>query len=91
MRNPIRLHPCAHTLCSLCAPSKGKCPQCEGKIVAAQKDLVGEGLVNEMTVRCLNEGCPYKGTYEEYKKYHQNQCTLAKGFDEWLKSMQGTL
>jgi hypothetical protein len=34
-----------------------------------------------MAVRCLNSGCPFKGSYEEYKKFHQSQCKLNKGLD----------
>ena len=91
MKNPQRIHPCGHTFCSICVPLKGKCLTCEKKITVVQKDLVGEGLINEMQVRCLNQGCPYKGTFEEYKKYHQKQCKLDNGLEEWIKSMQGTL
>lgn len=81
MKTPMRLHPCGHTFCNSCTPMKGKCPTCQVKIVEAQKDLVGEGLINEMTVRCLNDGCPYKGTYDQYKKFHQTKCVLGRGFD----------
>ena len=88
MKSPLRLHPCAHTFCKKCSPSNRKCPQCMSKVTVIQKDLTGEGLVNELTVRCLNDGCPYRGSFEEYKKFHQNSCTLKTGLDEWLKCVQ---
>lgn len=45
-----------------------------------------------MIVKCLNEGCPYKGSYEEYKKFHQKSCKLQKGgLEEWLKNLKGTI
>jgi hypothetical protein len=46
MKEPRRLHPCGHTFCLACTPSKGKCPTCEKKVIITQKDLVGEGLLN---------------------------------------------
>ena len=64
MRNPMRLHPCAHTLCQGCIPKKGKCPVCNANFRVSQKDLIGEAMINEMTVRCLNNDCPFKGTYD---------------------------
>jgi hypothetical protein len=33
------------------------------KIVNKQKDLLASKLVGELAVRCLNSGCPWKGTY----------------------------
>jgi hypothetical protein len=53
--------------------------------------LIGIALINEMIVRCLNDGCPYRGTFEEYKNYHGKDCKLKQGLDNWLKEMQGTL
>ena len=44
-----------------------------------QKDLIGEGLVDELVVRCLNDGCPFRGTFEDYKKYHKDSCNLKVG------------
>lgn len=63
MKDPMRVHPCGHTFCNKCAPSKGNCPSCSHKVKIVQRDLVGQGLVNEFEVRCLNEGCPFKGTF----------------------------
>lgn len=81
MKNPLRLHPCAHTFCQKCSPTSGKCPKCSTRIGVVQKDLIGEGLVNELMVRCLNEGCPYKDTFEDYKKYHLGSCKLKVGLE----------
>lgn len=91
MSTPTRLHPCAHTFCLKCAPKAGKCPSCHKNIVEAQTDLIGLSLVNEMTVRCLNDGCPFKASFEEYKKFHQNSCKLEKGLEDWLRKIKGTL
>lgn len=91
MKDPMRLHPCGHTFCNKCAPEKGNCLECKKKVKAVQRDLVGQSLVNEFEVRCLNEGCPFKGTFEDYKKYHSGTCKLKVGLDNWLKDMKSTL
>jgi hypothetical protein len=44
-----------------------------------------------MTVRCLNPGCPFKGSFEEYNKFHQASCKLKDGLDEWLKSLENVI
>ena len=87
----MRLHPCGHTFCDNCAPKKGKCPQCKYKIAEVQRDLVGQGLVNEMFVKCKNGDCAYKGTYEDFKKYHQGKCKLQEGLDLWMENMKNSL
>jgi hypothetical protein len=79
MKSPLRLHPCAHTFCEKCSPVKGNCPLCNLKVRVVQKDLIGEGLVDELVVRCLNDGCPFRGTFEDYKKYHKDSCNLKVG------------
>jgi hypothetical protein len=39
-----------------------------------------------MPVRCLNNGCPWRGSLEEYNNFHQDGCKLKEhGIDEWLK------
>jgi DNA-directed RNA polymerase subunit N (RpoN/RPB10) len=91
MKNPFRLHPCAHTFCQKCLPTVKKCPKCQGKVTSIQKDLTGLALVNEMPVRCLNEGCPYSDNFDNYKRSHMKNCRLKSGLDDWLKNMKSTL
>ena len=61
------------------------------KVSAIQKDLTGEKLVNELTVKCLNSGCPFRDTFENYKNFHKGKCQLEVGLDQWLKGMQSSL
>ena len=44
-----------------------------------------------MKVRCLNSGCPFNGTYEEYINDHGKNCKLKDGMDNWMSKMQALM
>lgn len=65
MLQPIRIHPCGHTFCHGCVHDADvkQCLLCLEKIRAKQKDILATRLIGELTVRCLNNGCPWKGSF----------------------------
>ena len=91
----MRLHNCGHVFCGKCVTGNVLCPleSCAKLILRQGKDFVADGLISELTVRCLNKDCPYKAPLSEYQKYHENSCSMAKcnGIDDWLEQMRRDL
>lgn len=90
MKNPTRLYACGHTFCLDCIETT-VCQICDKKIVVKQKDLIAIGMINELKVKCLNQGCPFNGSYEEYLHDHGKNCKLKDGMDNWMLKMQALM
>lgn len=67
---------------------KGKCPQCNKRLIVSQqqRDILAGRLVDELQVECVNNGCPWKGTYLDYK-FHIDKCELKAGVEGFLARM----
>ena len=91
---PTRIHPCGHTFCFSCveADNVKRCSVCTVAIVLKQPDLMAANLLLDMKVRCLNEGCPWKGNFDEFSQFHNKNCKLKNGgINGWLNKMQEVL
>ena len=45
-------------------------------------------LIDSLLVRCLSKDCTWKGSLDEFKKFHNENCRLKNGgLDVWLKDM----
>ena len=91
MRNPHRLNPCGDTFCWICTQvTKTKCPRCTHKVTDIQKDLVAQGMIDDMEVKCKNKDCPYKGKLNDYKANHHKVCKM-NGMEDWMNNMKSSL
>ena len=93
---PRRLHPCGHTFCEDCVGDEKKrvknkkCSICLETYYYNQKDFLASGLVDGLTVQCLNSDCPWKGSFSNYRNFHCNKCVLSEGIEKWLEKFKNT-
>lgn len=53
-----------------------------------QNDRTAESLIDELKVACTNDGCVWKGEYDNYKKTHKDFCVFRNGgFNTWLNNL----
>ena len=92
LTKPHRLTPCSHTFCEECITGPN-CPFCLNKWEEKQPDLTAAGLVDELTVRCNAEGCPYTGSMEEYMSQHKDKCHIRRcgSLKEWQAQMKKSI
>lgn len=86
MRKPVTLG-CGHSACHKCLAAnlhyqeqagnaKGKCPICRVHLydtTSLTVNIALESCTSELEVRCTNNGCAWKGTYEEAER-HDQEC-----------------
>ena len=49
-------------------------------------------LVDGLLVKCLSKDCTWKGTLDEFKKFHNDNCRLKKGgIDVWLEDVMQSI
>lgn len=79
----MRLFPCGHTYCKRCLKGERRCiipfPQCGKYYMALQPDITATNLIDDLEVRCLNDGCPWYGTLDQFKKKHSKECVIKDG------------
>ena len=67
------------------------CPydKCLRNFKQVQNDRTAESLIDELKVACINDGCVWKGEYDNYKKSHKENCAFKNGdLDVWLNNLK---